>query len=111
MLVTTQYAARLGDTLPEIAQHFDGADVSIYDKKIFSMLTKDVEQYLEGHKDRKSVVLCGIEGHVCMLQTCLDLLDKGYDVHVVADAVSSSTSFNRTMSLEVRLRSRGSHYS
>jgi isochorismate hydrolase len=54
----------------------------------------------------KSVILCGIEGHVCILQTCLDLLEEGYDVHVVSDAVSSSTSFNRTMALD-RMRQSG----
>lgn len=39
--------------------------------------------------EQDQVILCGIESHVCMLQTTLDLLDDGYEVHVVCDAASS----------------------
>lgn len=45
--------------------------------------------------DVKSVILCGIESQACILQTVLDLLDKDYDVHVVADAVSSRSMVDR----------------
>ena len=43
----------------------------------------------------KSVILCGIEGQACVLQTVLDLIEKDYDVHVVADAVSSRSMVDR----------------
>lgn len=104
IVVTTQYAARLGDTVAEINKNLeDAARKKVFDKTLFSMMTDEVIAHVEnglGAKP-KSVILCGIEGHVCVLQTCLDLLERGYDVHVVADAVSSSTSFNRDVSLEV----------
>lgn len=104
IVVTTQYVARLGDTVAEINKNLaDAPRAKVFDKTLFSMMTPDVTAHVEKELGApKSVILCGIEGHVCVLQTCLDLLDKGYDVHVVADAVSSSTSFNRDVSLEVR---------
>lgn len=103
IVVTTQYVARLGDTVAEINKNLEGAThKKVFDKTLFSMMTDEVVAHVESDLAKpKSVILCGIEGHVCVLQTCLDLLERGYDVHVVADAVSSSTSFNRDVSLEV----------
>ena len=43
----------------------------------------------------KSVILCGIETQVCVQNTCLDLLENGYDVHIIADAVSSRSMVDR----------------
>ncbi|TYZ64577.1 hypothetical protein PybrP1_001489 [[Pythium] brassicae (nom. inval.)] len=111
VVVTTQYAARLGGTVSEInANLADAPHARMFDKTLFSMMTDEVRAHVEsglpGGRRPASVILCGIEGHVCVLQTCLDLLDLGYDVHVVADAVSSSTSFNRDVSLE-RMRQSG----
>lgn len=106
VVVTTQYAARLGDTVAEVTANLaDAPHARVFDKTLFSMMTDEVRAHVESELPGgrpTSVILCGIEGHVCVLQTCLDLLDQGYDVHVIADAVSSSTSFNRDVSLEVR---------
>ncbi|MCF7973707.1 MAG: isochorismatase family protein [Phycisphaerae bacterium] len=52
------------------------------------------------------VVLCGIETHICIYQTARDLLENGFEVEVVAGAVSSRTSENRTIGLD-RLRQCG----
>ena len=52
------------------------------------------------------VLLCGMEAHVCILQTCLDLLDKGFRVFVVADAVSSRAPENHRLALQ-RMRDAG----
>jgi nicotinamidase-related amidase len=51
-------------------------------------------------KQVADAVLCGIEAHVCVTQTCLDLLDKGFGVFVAADAVSSRTPENYRCGLE-----------
>jgi nicotinamidase-related amidase len=45
-------------------------------------------------REVSDVVLCGIEAHVCVTQSCLDLLDAGMRVFVVADAVASRTAAN-----------------
>lgn len=78
-----------------------GMDINVYDKTKFSMLTQQVDEKLE-QLQPKTIILCGIESHVCVLQTCLDLLARGFDVHVVADAVSSQRCFDRSVALDVR---------
>jgi nicotinamidase-related amidase len=50
---------------------------------------------------RKTVVLCGMETHICVLQTCLGLLERGYGVHVAADAVCSRDAANSRVGLEL----------
>ncbi|KAJ1649111.1 hypothetical protein IWQ61_009695 [Dispira simplex] len=83
--VTEQYSQRLGNTLKEL-------DISTAEKVLpktrFSMFLPEIQESLQDKKIR-SVVLLGIESHVCVMQTALDLLENNYDVHVVADGVSS----------------------
>ncbi|MHC4552474.1 MAG: hydrolase [Planctomycetota bacterium] len=47
----------------------------------------------------KTALLCGIEAHVCVFQTAMDLIEKGINVHVVADATSSRTNENKQIAL------------
>ncbi|CAI5704032.1 unnamed protein product [Peronospora effusa] len=110
MVVTTQYSSRLGTTVSEISKNLkDVQNIQIFDKMKFSMLIPEVEDHLSTNLPQcKSVLLCGLETHVCVLQTCLDLLEKGYDVHVISDAVSSSTSYNRSIALD-RMRQSGAY--
>ena len=56
--------------------------------------------------NRKQVLLAGIETHVCVYQTTLDLLSQGYQVQIVADAVASRTAENKDIGLE-RMKSEG----
>ncbi|KAI8079789.1 Isochorismatase-like protein [Halteromyces radiatus] len=86
MVVTEQYPKGLGATVAEL----DISDAKIcLPKTKFSMFLPEIHQLLQKH-NTKSVLLLGIESHVCVLQTALDLLDNSYDVHVLADGVSSS---------------------
>ena len=57
-------------------------------------------------RDQEHIIVCGIEAHVCVLQTCLDLLDKGKKVYVVRDAISSRVLSNADLAVE-RLRQAG----
>ncbi|KAJ2376336.1 hypothetical protein IW150_002046 [Coemansia sp. RSA 2607] len=85
LLVTEQYPKGLGHTAAEI----DISHAALVEAKSkFSMVTPGVSKKLED-LGITSVVLFGIESHVCVMQTCLELLDKKYDVHVLADGVSS----------------------
>ena len=69
------------------------------------MLTDEVLDELEDTA-RTQVILQGIETHVCVQQTCLELLSLNYDVHILADAVSSSRAYERKIALK-RMRSVG----
>lgn len=63
------------------------------------MVTDDVSRVLQENKERDTVVLFGIETHVCIQQTTLDLLEMGYNVHLIADGVSSQREHDRNVAL------------
>ena len=69
------------------------------EKMQFSMCTPKVMEHLESLK-KTNIVLYGIEAHICMRQTAFDLLEMGYDVHVVVDACSSMQQHDRNVGIE-----------
>ncbi len=80
-----------------------GSTLKIFEKKKFSMMTDEVTDYYcntDLMKGRENVVLFGIEAHVCVQQTCLDLIEMGKDVHVVVDCVSSQQGYDREIALK-----------
>ena len=97
-LVTAQYIKGLGPVCAEIVEATPG--ISPLEKMAFSCCGS--EEFLRAVKDlrRQRIILCGIEAHVCVSQTCLDLLDEGFRVFVVADAVSSRTPENYRFGLD-----------
>ncbi|KAJ2159892.1 hypothetical protein GGF46_002674 [Coemansia sp. RSA 552] len=104
LIVTEQYPKGLGNTACEI--DIDHAAL-IEGKTRFSMCTPAVLQKLEELK-AKSVVVYGIESHVCVMQTCLELLDLDFDVHVLADGVSSMNAPEIDIAL-ARMAASGAH--
>ena len=95
IVATEQYPKGLGETVPEIAEHLP-PDVRPLDKLRFSAAEADGFD-LEG---RDQALVCGIETHVCVNQTVLDLLERDVQVHVATDAVGSRTEANRAIGLE-----------
>lgn len=94
------HATGLGRTAPDLGLS-DYPDIKPIEKTQFSMMTKDVVNLMkEKHPNSKSIVLCGIEAHVCVQGTCLELLNQGYDVHVVADAVASRSHVDRMFAFD-----------
>lgn len=94
IVVTEQYPKGLGHTVPEVAEHLPG-DVEPIEKVRFS--AAEAEGFdLDGHDQ---ALVCGIETHVCVNQTVLDLLDQEVEVHVAADAVGSRSEANRELGL------------
>ncbi len=98
ILLTEQYPKGLGQTSPEIKAlveeippiekvAFSGCRVEAFNKRLDSF-------------GRKQIILCGIETHVCILQTAIDLMAKGYEVDVPADGVCS----RRKLDWEIGLR-------
>jgi nicotinamidase-related amidase len=94
VIATTQYAKGLGGTVPEIASLLNG--VATYDKLGFSCFGSD--QFCGEMKSlpasRNTVLVCGMEAHICVTQTVLGALNRGYLVHVAADAIGSRAESN-----------------
>ena len=87
LLVTQQYTKGLGDTINEIKSAVK--DFQYIEKKDFSCLDEPVFAEKLALSEAKNVIICGIESHVCVLQTAIDLKDAGYVPVVVMDCVSS----------------------
>ncbi len=98
----------LGPTVPQLAELLDG--VEPVDKMSFSCCgdAKFIEK-LNALKPT-DVILCGIEAHVCVYQTAMDLLDRDLNVHLIADAVSSRTAANRQIAVR-RITAEGANLS
>jgi nicotinamidase-related amidase len=106
VLASTQYMKGLGKTVPEIASLLP--EIEPIDKQIFSCFGSDAFcsalKRLPGN--RNTLLLCGMEAHICVMQTALGALREGYIVHVASDAVSSRTEWNWHVGLE-RMRAAG----
>lgn len=99
-----QVPEALGQTVPEIAELLTNNQP--LNKSAFSCCGD--EKFNEALKKlgRQQILLCGIETQVCIYQTAVDLKQKGKEVHVIADAVSSRTLENKNLALE-KLRTNG----
>lgn len=106
IVVTEQTPVKLGPTVPDLARELTGSKA--VSKESFSCwgnngFREEMESF-----SRRDAVLIGIECHVCVYQTAIDLMDNGYRVHVVSDAVSSRTSDNRNIGLKA-MEKAGAH--
>jgi nicotinamidase-related amidase len=88
IITTVQYTSRIGGVVDEIARITPCAGAAI-DKMCFSCAGSD--EFLDRIRasGRRQILIGGVETHICVAQTALDLLHHGYQVHVAADAVSS----------------------
>lgn len=98
VIFTEQYVKGLGSTLSELKQRAPTADC--YEKLTFSCcgnagFTNQLKEI-----GRTQIIICGMETHVCVLQTVIELLAAGFEVHVVKDAVMSRNSDNKQTAIE-----------
>ncbi len=98
----------LGPTLPEIAGLLTG--IEPVNKASFSCCGEEKFNAELNSLAREQVLLCGIETHVCIYQTAMDLMEGGLEVTIIADAASSRTEQNRQTAL-ARLAAEGAHIS
>jgi len=100
VLVCEQYPKGLGKTMKEIKEELKEFDY--VEKVSFNcFLNSDFIDLLENKfSDKNQLIICGIEAHVCVIQTVLNALSKNYEVHLVANAVSS----RRKMDCDIALR-------
>ena len=106
ILLTTQYAARLGGVADPIAAIVPSSAPPPIDKLCFSCTDADGFSEQLAALERRQVLLCGVETHICVSQTALDLTHQSYQVHVAADAVSSRTLEKHKLGME-RMRDSG----
>ncbi|EAW18500.1 putative isochorismatase family hydrolase [Aspergillus fischeri NRRL 181] len=108
--VTTQNRPRLGDVVSELQPYLSTPLVRAnIDKTLFSMITPELDALLPNAKGGETpldVIIVGIETHICITQTTLDLLERGHRVYVIVDGVSSMNKEERGVAL-ARLRDAG----
>jgi nicotinamidase-related amidase len=98
ILVTQQYTKGLGETVAEIKSVFN--DFKYIEKRDFSCFDEPVVAEKLAISGVKNVIICGIESHVCVLQTAIDLKTAGYNPVVVMDCVSSRSFDNIDLASE-----------
>ncbi len=98
VVVTEQIPEKIGQTLPELSEELE--NYSPIGKSSFGCLGEPA--FLEALKatKRPNVLLIGIESHVCVYQTARQLLDMGYQVHIVIDAISSRSPENKQIAVQ-----------
>lgn len=94
MLVTQQYTKGLGITIQEIREAMESDDY--IDKISFTAFNSVKEQI----RDKKFVIVCGIEAHICVLQTVIDLVEAGFVPVVVEDCISSRKPNDKKIALQ-----------
>lgn len=97
VVMTTQYLKGLGPTHAAVAELAPPG--TPFDKLTFSCFASPEFKQALAATQRNSILLCGVEAHICVLQTGLDALAAGYLVHVIADATSSRSPQNAALGL------------
>lgn len=105
--VSEQYPRGLGHTVPALKQ--DAGNAPVFEKLSFSCWRDPaLKAHMVGHHEagRPQVIVAGIEAHVCVLQSCIDLAMAGFGIFAVADAMSSRAEASVVMTHD-RLRNAG----
>lgn len=103
-VITQQYTKGLGMTLTPVMELFP--DFSYIEKLTFSCYDEPLVKEKLKSVNRKNIIICGIETHVCVLQTSVDLIADGFIPVVVEDCVSSRNLIDKRIALE-RIRQEG----
>jgi nicotinamidase-related amidase len=93
ILVTEQYPKGLGKTVPEIQEAL--GVIQPIEKTSFSIMGQPNFVEALAELNREDVIICGIESHVCVEQSALDLLNQGYRVYIMEDAVGSRSNIDK----------------
>ncbi len=98
VVVTEQYPQGLGSTVAEIQSAL--GEHKQFEKSCFSTCGgQDFNDWLSG-QERRQIIVCGIEAHVCVCQSVHDLLAQNYQVHVVTDAIASRIPKNKDIGIQ-----------
>lgn len=106
IVLNEQYKKGLGETLPEVMEALDVDKAKAIEKVTFSACDNDDTWNYLAQQNRISVLVFGVETHVCVMQTVLDLLDNGMQPVVIADATGSRSAYDRRQAIR-RMRRAG----
>jgi nicotinamidase-related amidase len=104
VIVTEQYPKGLGNTAEEIQLVLRGKDEAV-EKTTFSSCGAPAFTAKLDYLGVSRVILCGLETHICVSQTAHDLLERGFQVHILSDCVASRFEYNRLAGLAKMYRS------
>jgi nicotinamidase-related amidase len=104
ILLTEQYKKGLGETIPEIKSTISPS--FSFEKLAFSCCDEPVFMQKLEQTGKKNIIICGIESHICILQTTIDLIKNNFQPIVVADCVSSRKLIDKQFALD-RMRQEG----
>ncbi len=98
IVYTEQYPKGLGSTIKNLKQKLDKSNSKKFEKTSFSCFpyNKSVDNWISS----KQVLICGIETHICILQTALDLKKYGYEVFIMNEGVGSRTLENKMLAVD-----------
>lgn len=97
MLFTQQYTRGIGMTIPSL---FEAAgEEKYFDKITFSCMDDEAIRNAVEAGGKKNVIVCGIESHICVLQTCIDLKEAGYTPILVVDCMSSRKESDKEIAI------------
>jgi nicotinamidase-related amidase len=99
VILTEHYLKAFGPTLSEITECLPSYEP--IQKIVFNCCEVDAFNERLDSAGLKKIILTGVESHICIFQTCVPLLEKGYQVHVPLDAVDSRTDENRRVGLRL----------
>ena len=99
IIATQQYPKGLGLIVESVKQHF-APDTPIIDKTSFSAVKEEGFMQVLKSFNKKQIVICGIETHVCVHQTAADLIENGFEVYVVKDACASRNKYEFKQGIE-----------
>ncbi|WP_201536807.1 isochorismatase family protein [Psychrobacter immobilis] len=106
IMLNEQYKKGLGDTLPEIRDILEGDNAKGFEKVTFSACDNNEAWHYLAQQNRSTILLFGVEAHVCVLQTALDLLDNGMQPVIIGDAVGSRFPYDKKQAIR-RIRRAG----
>lgn len=96
--VTQQYTKGLGETVPAMREAL--GEFTPMEKSSFSAMGCEAFAEWVKAQGKKTILVCGVEAHICVLQSIMDLLREGYRVFIVADCVGSRVEYNREYAIQ-----------
>ena len=98
MTVTQQYTKGLGETVPAMKEAIGAFEPM--EKTVFSAMGCDAFVEWVKAQGKKTILVCGVEAHICVLQSIIDLIGEGYRVFIVADCVGSRVVYNKEYAIQ-----------